>query len=174
MSKSDRQAVVETLTESFKESPNLYLTDFTGLDVAGMTELRRRCREAGVKYLVVKNTLALRAFQAIDLADMAQHLTGPTGMLLAGENAVAGAKVLSDFAKEHDKPAIKVGLLDGKAVTKEEVEKLAKLPSREQLLSQLAGTLQGPVAGLLGAMNGLLYQVVGALEALKAQRSADS
>jgi large subunit ribosomal protein L10 len=174
MSKTERQATVDALIEQLKGSPNVFVTDFTGLNVLRMTELRRRLRAAGVEYVVVKNTLAQRAFAANGVSALDEHLAGPTGLVLSGTDALAGAKVLADFAKEFEKPAIKVGLVDGKPVTAEQVKKLASLPSREVLLSQLAGYIQAPMAEFAGAMNGLLYQMVGALEALRSQRSAAS
>jgi large subunit ribosomal protein L10 len=174
MSKTERQATVDALIEQLKGSPNVFVTDFTGLNVLRMTDLRRRLRTAGVEYLVVKNTLAQRAFAANGVRALDEHLAGPTGLVLAGADALAGAKVLTDFAKEFEKPAIKVGLVDGKPVTAEQVKKLASLPSREVLLSQLAGYIQAPMTQFAGAMNGLLYQMVGALEALRSQRSAAS
>lgn len=174
MTKAKRQDTVEALQAELRASPNVYLTDFTGLDVLRMTDLRRRLRGAGVKYLVVKNTLMQRALAASDITALGDHLVGPTGVVLAGEDAVSAAKVLAEFIKEHERPVIKGGLLDGKPVTPEDVQRLAKLPSREQLLSQLAATMQAPVSGFLGALNGLLYQFVGAVEALRAQRSAES
>jgi len=174
MSKTERQATVEALTEQLKGSPNVFVTDFTGLNVLRMTELRRRLRVAGVDYVVVKNTLAQRAFAANGVNALDDHLAGPTGLVLAGRDAMAGAKVLADFAKEFEKPAIKIGLIDGRPVTPEQVKRLAALPSREVLLSQLAGYLQAPLAQMAGVMNGMLYQMVGALEALRAQRSAAS
>jgi large subunit ribosomal protein L10 len=174
MSKTERQATVEALSAQLRGSPNLYVTDFSGLNVLRMTEFRRRLRVAGVEYIVVKNTLAQRALAANAVTGLDQHLKGPTGLVLAGNDPVAAAKVITDFAREFERPAIKIGLVDGKAVTSDQVKRLASLPSREQLLSQLAGAFQAPLAQLAGAMNGLLYQVVGALEALRSQRSAAS
>jgi large subunit ribosomal protein L10 len=174
MSKTERQATVDALTEQLKGSPNVFVTDFTGLNVLRMTELRRRLRVAGVDYVVVKNTLAQRAFAANGVKALHDHLAGPTGLVLAGRDAMASAKVLTDFAREFEKPAIKIGLVDGRPVTPEQVKRLAELPSREVLLSQLAGYLQAPLAQMAGVMNGMLYQMVGALEALRAQRSAAS
>jgi large subunit ribosomal protein L10 len=172
MSKTERQETVETLTAQLRESPNLYVTDFTGLNVLRMTEFRRRLRAAGVRYMVVKNTLAQRALAANQVTALDEHLAGPTGLVLAGRDPLAAAKVLTDFQKEFEKPAIKIGLVDGKPVTPEQVKRLASLPSREQLLGQLAGAFQAPLAQFAGAMNGMLYQMVGALEALRAQRSS--
>jgi large subunit ribosomal protein L10 len=174
MSKTERQATVESLTELLKGSPNVFVTDFCGLNVLRMTELRRRLRGAGVEYVVVKNTLAQRAFAANGVHALDEHLAGPTGLVLSGTDAMAGAKVLTDFAREFEKPAIKIGLVDGRPVTPEQVKRLADLPPREVLLAQLAGYLQAPMAQFAGVMNGLLYQMVGALEALRAQRSAAS
>jgi large subunit ribosomal protein L10 len=172
MSKTERQESVETLTAKLRESPNLYVTDFSGLNVLRMTEFRRRLRVAGVRYIVVKNTLAQRALAANQVTALDEHLAGPTGLVLAGRDPLAAAKVLTDFQKEFEKPAVKIGLIDGKPVTPEQVKRLASLPSREQLLGQLAGALQAPLAQFAGAMNGMLYQMVGALEALRAQRSS--
>ena len=174
MSKTERQASVESLTELLKGSPNVFVTDFSGLNVLRMTELRRRLRGAGVDYVVVKNTLAQRAFAANGVHALDEHLAGPTGLVLSGTDAMAGAKVLTAFAREFEKPAIKIGLVDGRPVTPDQVKRLADLPPREVLLAQLAGYIQAPMAQFAGVMNGLLYQMVGALEALRAQRSAAS
>jgi large subunit ribosomal protein L10 len=171
VNKTERQDMVQSLTEQFKASPNIYVTDFSGLNVLRLTEFRRRLRAAGVTYIVVKNTLAQRALAANSVTLLDEHLAGPTGLVLAGRDPVGAAKVLTDFAREFEKPAIKIGLVDGRAITADQVKRLASLPSREVLLSQLAGTIQAPVAQLAGLMNGMLYQVVGALEALRAQRS---
>jgi large subunit ribosomal protein L10 len=169
--KAQKQETVTALAARLKRSTTLYVTDFTGLDVAKMTQLRRRLRQAGTEFVVVKNTLARRALGDAQVPGLEQHLAGPTGLVLAGADPVAAAKVLADFAKEFEKPAIKVGLVDGKAVTPAQVTRLASLPSRLELLSQLGGALQAPLAGFAGALNGLLTNMVGALEALRAKRA---
>jgi large subunit ribosomal protein L10 len=171
MNKTQRQETVQTLSDQLRASPNLYVTDFTGLNVLRMTEFRRRLRTAGVTYVVVKNTLAQRALAANSVTGLDEHLAGPTGLVLAGSDPVVAAKVLTDFAKEFEKPTIKIGLVDGRPVTADQVRRLASLPSRNVLLSQLAGAMQAPVAQLAGVMSGMLYQLGGALEALRAQRS---
>ncbi len=163
MSKAERQATVEILTAAVKGSPNIYVTDFAGLNVAKLTELRRRLRQAGARYVVVKNTLARRALAANQVSALDAHLAGPTGLVLAGADPLPAAKVLGQFAKEHQKPSVRIGLVDGKAVDPAYVKRLGELPSRNELLGQLAGCL-----------NGVLYQVVGALEALKDKRQAEA
>jgi large subunit ribosomal protein L10 len=174
MNKTERQETVESLTEQFRGSPNLYVTDFSGLNVLRLTEFRRRLRAAGVSYVVVKNTLAQRALAANSVTALDDYLAGPTGLVLAGRDPVPAAKVLADFVREFEKPAIKIGLVDGRPVTSDQVKRLASLPPRDVLLSQLAGAMQAPVAQLGGLLNGILYQMVGALEALRAQRSLQS
>jgi large subunit ribosomal protein L10 len=170
--KAQKQESVTALAGKLRSSPTVYVTDFTGLNVARLTDLRRKLRAAGVEYVVVKNTLALRAFGEAQVTGLEAHLAGPTALVLAGADPVAAAKVLSDFAKEHEKPAIKIGLVDGKAVTPEQVKRLAMLPSKPELLAQLGGALQAPMANFVGALNGLLMMMVGALEALKTKRAS--
>jgi large subunit ribosomal protein L10 len=168
MKRTEKEQLVADLSAKLKSAKSLYYTDFTGLNVRRMTELRRRLRRAGVDYVVIKNTLALRAVNESGL--VGERLKGPTG-LVVGTDPVAAAKVLSDFAREFEqKPAVKGGMLDGKAIDSAQVKKLALLPSREQMLADLGAGLQSPMAALVGALNGLLYMFAGALDALKSQR----
>jgi large subunit ribosomal protein L10 len=170
--KAQKQDLVTTLADRLTRSPALYVTDFTGLNVARLTDLRRRLRAAGVEYVVVKNTLARRALDSARVTGLTPHLAGPTALVLAGADPVVAAKVLADFQKEHEKPAIRGGLVDGRAVTPAQVRRLAALPSRPELLAQVGGVLQAPLAGLAGALHGVLLAMVGALEALRVQRGA--
>jgi large subunit ribosomal protein L10 len=168
MKRTEKERLVADLSEKLKSASSLYYTDFTGLNVKRMTELRRRLKRAGVQYVVIKNTLALRAVNESGL--VGERLKGPTG-LVVGTDPVAAAKVLSDFAKEFEqKPQVKGGMLDGKAIDSAQVKKLASLPSREQMLADLGAGLQSPMAAFVGALNGLLYMFAGALDALKSQR----
>ena len=168
MKRTEKERLVSELRDKLKGSKSLYYTDFTGLNVKRMTELRRRLKRAGVDYVVIKNTLALRAVNESGL--VGERLKGPTGLVF-GTDPVAAAKVLTDFAKEFEqKPAVKGGMLDGKSVDAAQVKQLASLPSREQMLAELAAGLQSPMAAFVGALNGLLYMFAGALDALKSQR----
>src|SRR6476620_4271993 len=143
MKRTDKEQLVVDLKEKIGGAQALYYTDFTGLNVKRMTELRRRLRKANVEYVVIKNTLALRAVNESGL--VGERLRGPTGLVVA-KDAVAAAKVLSDFAKENDKrPAVKGGMFDGKAVDAAQVAKLANMPSRDQMLSMLGGYMQAPM-----------------------------
>ena len=162
MSKTERQETVESLTEQLKGAPNVYVTDFSGLNVLRMTELRRRMRAAGVQFVVVKNTLARRALAASEMQQLEEHLKGPTGLVLSTD-ALAAAKVLTEFAKEFEKPALKAGYVDGQSVAPAYIKRLGEIPPREVLLAQLAGTF-----------NNVMYSFVAALEALRDQRQTSA
>ena len=173
MDRTTKESFVADLTERLNKAPVVYLTDFTGLSVKSMTQLRRKLRASGAEYLVVKNRLAKRAFADTDLPDISESLEGPTGMVFGYEDTVAAAKALSEFAKEHDsKPAFKLGILDNKVLQPEQVDAIAKLPSREVLLSQLAGAFEAPMAALAGALEGKLQEMAGLIDALKTQKEA--
>ena len=168
MKRAEKEQLVTELSEKLNTAQSLYYTDFTGLNVKRMTELRRRLKKAGVEYVVIKNTLALRAVNESGL--VSDTLKGPTGLVVA-KDPVSAAKVLTDFAKENeDKPAVKGGLLSGKRIDNAQLKRLASLPSREQMLADLGAGMQSPMAAFVGAINGLFYMFAGALEALKTQR----
>jgi len=168
MKRAEKEQLVSELRDKLTSAQSLYYTDFTGLNVKRMTELRRRLKRAGVEYVVIKNTLALRAVNESGL--VATRLRGPTGLVVA-KDAVAAAKLLQDFAKENDqKPAVKGGMLEGRALDVAQVKQLATMPTREQMLAELGAGLQSPMAAFVGALNGMLYMFAGALEALRTQR----
>src|SRR5688500_6870761 len=168
MKRTEKEQMVSDLRDKLQGAKSLYYTDFTGLNVKRMTELRRRLRKSGVEYVVIKNTLALRAVNESGL--VSERLRGPTGLVLA-RDAVTAAKLLSEFAKENDaRPTVKGGLLDGRALDSAQVKQLATMPSRDQMLAELGAGLQSPMAAFVGALNGLLYMFAGALEALRTQR----
>jgi large subunit ribosomal protein L10 len=168
MKRTEKEQLVAELTQKLNTAQSLYYTDFTGHNVKRMTELRRRFKKAGVEYVVIKNTLALRAVNESGL--VSDTLKGPTGLVVA-KDPVSAAKVLTDFAKENeDKPTVKGGLLSGKRIDNAQLKRLASLPSREQMLADLGAGMQSPMAAFVGALNGLFYMFAGALEALKTQR----
>ncbi|MEX0856143.1 MAG: 50S ribosomal protein L10 [Gemmatimonadota bacterium] len=176
MKRANKESFVAGFQERVRATPVFYLTDFSGLDVKSMTELRHRLRDAGAEYMVVKNRLVLRALEEleIELPDLSDHLVGPTGVVIAGESPVESAKALTDFAKAHeDRPVFKVGVVDRNVVVASQFERLAKLPSREELLSQLAGAMQAPMVMLLGVLEAKLQETAGLLESLRVKKESD-
>jgi len=174
MNRSQKETAVLELKERIERAPVLYLTDFSGLNVKAMTELRGALRESGAEYVVVKNRLAKRIFAESDsLPDITESLVGPTGFVFGYEDAAGAAKALSDFAKGHDKkPAFKLGVMENKILQPEQVEKIASLPPREQLLAELAGALEAPMAMLATALEAKLQETAGLLDALREERAA--
>ena len=176
MDRTKKESFVSELRERINRAPVLYLTDFTGLNVKAMTELRSSLRKSGAEYVVVKNRLAKRVFsESEDLPDISESLVGPTGFVFGYEDAAAAAKALNDFATAHDKkPAFKLGVMDNQVLQPEQVEKIAKLPPREHLLAELAGALEAPMAALAAALGAKIQEVAGLLEALRVEREQDA
>lgn len=168
MKRPEKEQLVTELSDKIKGAKALYYTDFTGLNVKRMTELRRQFRKAGVEYVVIKNTLAMRAVNESGL--IGERLRGPTGVVVTKDPVVA-AKLLTDFAKANDaRPAVKGGMFEGVSIDESQIKKLAAMPSREQMLADLGAGLMSPMAAFVGALNGMMYMMIGALEALKTQR----
>jgi|JI71714CRNA_FD_contig_51_962723_length_1336_multi_3_in_0_out_0_2 large subunit ribosomal protein L10 len=164
--KSDKQVLVDGLREKLGAASAVYYTDFTGLNVKRMTELRRRLKKVDVEYVVIKNTLALRAVNESGM--VSQRLKGPTGVVVA-KDAITAAKVLSDFAKENDqKPSVKGGVYEGKSVDEALVKKLATLPTRDEALSIFAGYLNSIPMMFALALDARKTQLEGSNEAPQA------
>ena len=173
MNRTNKESFVSALRERIDRAPVVYLTDFNGLNVKAMTRLRRSLKDTGAEYVVAKNRLAKRAFADTELPDITDSLEGPTGMVFGYEDAVAAAKTLSDFANEHDKkPVFKLGILDQKIIQPEQIDRMARLPSRDRLLAELAGAFEAPMAALASALGAKLQETAGLLDALRAEREA--
>lgn len=174
MDRTEKETFVSDFRDKIAKAPVFYLTDFTGLDVKSMTTLRRTLKDVGAEYVVVKNRLAKRALAEIDMPDISDALLGPTGIVFGFEGVVEPAKAVSDFAEAHDdKPVFKVGILDNEVLEATDIQRLAQLPPREQLLAQLAGALAAPMAQLASAMEGKLQEMSGLLEALKDKKASE-
>lgn len=167
-----KREVVKELQQKFTSSQAVVLADYRGLNVKAMTDLRRRCREAGVEYRVVKNTLASLAARQAGLEGLEGLLLGPISLAFGYQDPVLPARVLSEFARDHKELEIRGGVLQGKVVGYEAVKSLADLPPREVLLARLVGGIQAPLAGLVAVLNGPLRQLAYALAAVKRQREA--
>ena len=173
MNKEQKSAAVGELHEKLSGAKAFYLTDFSGMTVKQITVFRRRLRAQGVDYVVVKNTLAQRALQDLELPDIGASFAGPTGVVIGRNDAVAAAKVITDFAREHDnKPKVKLGIVERKEVGPAQIKVLAELPPREVLLAQLAGGLNAPMSRLAGGMQSLVAGLARAVDALRQQREA--
>lgn len=169
LNREEKKAVVADLKARAESAEAAILADYRGLTVAEVNELRSRLRESGVYFRVVKNNLAMRAVQDTDKADLEGHFVGPTAMALS-EDPVAAAKVLSEFANEHDDLEIKVGAMNGELLSTEQISELAQLPSREQLLTNLAVGLKAPITKMARSLNEVPGKFVRAVAAVRDQK----
>lgn len=169
----EKVAKVAELKELFTNSKCVILVDFCGLTVAQDTVLRRKMREAGVYYNVVKNTLVRIAAQEAGIEGLEPSLEKNTAIAVAPEDPVAVAKIICDFAKENKELKVKVGVLDGKVITAEEIKALAALPPKEVLIAKMLGSMNSPITGFVNVLQGTIRNVVYALDAVrKAKESA--
>ncbi len=169
-SKAKKNQVMEEIREILRTNKNVVLTEYRGLNVEKITELRARLRKAGVKFKVLKNTLSRRLFQEAGLESLQVHLEGQVALSFLSEDVAASSKALVDFAKKNELLVVKAGFVDGKLMEAAEVKALASLPSREVLLAMLLYTMQAPVKNFMSVMQGTTRKLVYALNAVKEQK----
>lgn len=174
MARPEKEAAVADLKAKLSTAQAVVLTDYRGLTVKKVTELRRKLRQAGVEYLVAKNTLTSRAAHAADLAALDQFLAGPTALAFGSADPVVPAKILMDFARDNKELTMKGGVLTGRVIGADQVKALADLPAREVLLSQVLAGMQAPLTGMARVLSGTLSGFVYALDAYRQQREARS
>lgn len=160
-------ALVGELQELVGLTKAAILTDYRGLSVAELTELRKKLRGVDAEYRVVKNTLfKLAAGDQMPVAELSEHLTGPTAIGFAKGDPVAVAKILLDYARDHKAMSVKAGVMDGRVLSVAQVEALSKTPPREVLISQMLGSLQAPISGFVGTLGGIISNFVFTLQAI--------
>ena len=173
LSLQQKQQMVAEVGAVLAKAQTVVVAEYRSLTVADMTDLRRRARGAGVYLRVVKNTLARRAMADTPFQGLAEQLVGPLAYGISAD-PVAAAKVLSDYAKSNDRLKIKGGAMANKVMSANEVVTLAAMPSREQLLAQLMGTMQAPVAKFVQTLNEIPGKFVRTLAALRDEREKQS
>lgn len=151
-----KEALVEEIKEKIQGAQSIVIVNYRGLNVEEATELRRNFREANVDYKVYKNTMLRRAFNELGHENLEDIFKGPTAIAFGNDDPASAAKISSEFAKNHNALEIKSGLVDGKVLSLEEVDALAKLPSREVLIAQVLGGLNAPIQGFANVMSGTL------------------
>jgi large subunit ribosomal protein L10 len=171
MNRTEKTEMVEALGADLAKSSNAILFAFAGLKVPEVTELRRQVRATQSTYLVVKNTLALRATKGTALEAVAEHFTGATGVVYNRSSPVALAKVLTNFAKTNPNLVFKAAVIEGKAVATSEIKVIAELPSREELVSKLLFVMQSPMRRLVTVLNGPVRNLAGVMAQIADQKS---
>lgn len=172
MARPEKVAEVELLTTKMKDSEGIVLADFSGLTVAEINDLRRRCREQGVEFRVVKNRLARRAANEAEMGPLEGLLVGPSGMAFGFESPVEPAKVLVEFAKAHEKVEIKGGYVDGEVLDIGQVKALSDTPSQLELITMIARGINSPATGLAGSINAVMTSLARAIKAAAEKNEA--
>jgi large subunit ribosomal protein L10 len=165
MATAEKEQTVSELREVIARSKSIYLTDFQGMNVDLVSKMRRKLRDAKVEYRVSKNTLTKRALREHGVTELDGFLEGPTGLAF-GADEVSGAKILAEFAREFEKPALKAAYVAGHVYGPDGIKMLAQLPPREVLLGQFIGGLRSPLQGFVGVLSGSLRQLVGTIDAI--------
>ena len=174
---SAKQAVVAQLKEQLESAKGVVLTSYKGLTVAQDTELRRELREAGVSYHVVKNTMLRIAAKEAGIEGLEEHPEGTTAFAFSTEDAVAPAKVICGFIKKNkledaEVLTVKVGMVEGKVIGVDEVKALAALPSREELIAKLLGSMNAPISNTVNVLQGVIRNAVYVLDAIRSQKES--
>ncbi len=170
----EKHEQVEALKTKFGAAKGIVLADFTGVTVAEVSDLRRKCREARVEYKVVKNSLARIAARETNLGELVEHFDGPIAIALSSVDSVAPARVLSDFVKRYQKLTLKVGYFEGRIYAGAQVREIASLPPREHLLAQVVGVVQAPLSQLIWCIESVVRNLVTVIDqaAKKAEGSS--
>lgn len=166
MNRAEKTASIAEMTAEMGKAPHAFLVDYAGLTVPAVTELRRQIRGAGSRYVVVKNTLALRALSGSPLASLAEHFTGMTAVAYSETDIVALAKVLHTFGKTNPKIRVKAALVDGRPAPAGSLETLATMPSRVELVARLLGLMQSPLRRLVTVLSAPQRGLAGTIAAV--------
>ena len=162
----NKEQVIE-LTEKLEKAKAIYFTDYLGLDVGSVTELRKMFFEQEIEFCVAKNTLIKLAAENNKIEGLEDFLSGPTALAISYDEPTKPAKVIKKFAKAHEKPEVKGILFEGRVLQSDRFESIASLPSREELLSHFVGTIQSPLSGLVRILNASMSNMVYVLTNLK-------
>ncbi len=165
-----KKEFVQHLRKRLDKSEVVILTDYKGLDVDAMTELRAQLRSAQVEYQVIKNTMLRRASEGTDVELIKEAFKGPSAIALSCEDPVASAKVLTDFAKTNDKLEIKIGVMNGKVLDLTAIKALSALPSREELLATVLSAMNAVPTSLVRALSDVPRRMLNVLQAIKEQK----
>jgi len=171
--KTDKQETVVRIKETFQQSSSAICIDFRGVNVAKITQFRREIAQAAGTYQVVKNTLAKRAIEDSRFKDLSQFLVGPTGVVFCQKDVSELAKVVKKFAEEPNSALkIKGGVVEGTAFNADGIKKVSTLPSRQELLAQMVASLESPISGLVGTLQGIVNEFVYTLQAVADKKTS--
>lgn len=172
MPRKEKEVIVSGLSDKMKAMSGIVVTDYQGLTVAEISDLRAKLRPLKCEFKVLKNTLSRLALKSAGIEGFEQHFKGPTALAIENGDPVSVSKVLMDFSKEHAKLKVKAGLLGSKVLTPADIKSLAALPPRNVLVAKLLGTMNAPITNFVGVLSAVPRSLVYVLEAVKKQKEA--
>jgi large subunit ribosomal protein L10 len=173
MKRSEKEQIVSAMKERIARANSLFFADFTGITVEQITELRREFRKSDIGYEVVKNTLARKALEGVGGYDaVLDKLESPTAIAFAYGDPVAPARIIKKFREKHSKMTVKVCVIEKQVFDGKDLDRLAKLPSRNELIAGILGSIQSPIAGLAGAVGAVMRDLVYVIDAIEKKKAA--
>ncbi len=167
MARPEKEAIVKEVAEILQNAKSVFVTDFEGLNVEQMNQFRRKCRDASVEYRVIKNTLARLAAQKVGRDEMVEYFQGPSAIAYSFDDPSAPARIITEFAKKAEKPAIKMSIYEGHFYGPEKVKQIASLPSKDVLIGQVVATLNCPINNFVGSLRALIQKFVLTLDSVR-------
>jgi large subunit ribosomal protein L10 len=171
MQRSEKETVVQDVTEIFQKAKSVFVTDYEGLTVEKMSVLRQKFRASAVEYRVVKNTLAKMAADKAGKGEINAYFKGPSAIAYSFEDASAPARIIKEFFKDNQKPKVKFTIFEGEFLGPERLDEIAALPSRTVLIARVLGGFNAPIQGLAGALGGILSKLVRTVDAVRESRA---
>ncbi len=172
MARPEKVQQVEALRARLANAGGVILTDFRGLNVGQLADLRKRLRKVGVEYKVIKNTLLARAAESLSLGRLAPYLEGPTGVTFCADDPVLAARILQEYIRQMRKLEVKGGLIEGQILSADQIKALAELPPKTAMLAQALGALKAPTYGLVGVLTGVQRNLVFAIEQIRKSKES--
>ncbi len=173
MKRSEKEQIIASVKEKVLRAQGMYFADFTGVTVEQVTELRREFRKSNIDYQVVKNTLARKALESVTGYDKVyDKLVGHTAIAFAYDDPVAPAKIIKKFREKHNKLTVKACILEKQVFDGTQLETIARMPSRPEVIAGILGTLQSPVSGIVGTIHAVMQNLVGVIDAIEKKKAA--
>lgn len=169
-----KKATVQEIREKLESAQSLVLVDYKGLNVSEVTDLRKKCRDAGVEYKVYKNTMLRFALHEIGIEGLDNYLEGTNAVAFGYEDPAAAARIVNNFAKDNNKLEIKVGLVDKDIFNIDQVKQLASLPTKEVLIAKVLGGFNAPLQGFANVLNGTIKGLVVALGQIAEKKQSEA
>jgi large subunit ribosomal protein L10 len=177
MNKAQKAESVKEIKELINGSESIYLTDFTGLTVEEVNELRKEFFKSQIKYKVVKNTLTARALKETEKYSeyfdrLHETLNGPTGIIFTSKDPVAPAKIIKKFAEKTEKPKLKLAIVENEVYDSKQLNQLASLPTKEEVIASILGSLNAPASGIVGSINAVMRDLFSVIEEVARKKAA--